>query len=212
MPTNNSPILPNNSTTLEHRAALACAAAEDLPLPIRDLWNPDTCPAALLPYLAWARSVDRWDAHWPVATKRKVIKAAWFIHKRKGTISALRRAVEPLGYLIEIREWFEQTPPGRRGTFRLRVGVLETGITAAMYPELERIIADTKPLSRHLAGLEISLESRGRIHVGATLFLGEELTVYPWTPAAIEISVRCAPAGADHTIDTLTIHPISEAS
>lgn len=202
-----SPLLPPSATELEHRAALACADAEALPLPIRALWNPDTCPAHLLPYLAWSRSVDRWDPNWPEATKRKVIKSAWAIHKRKGTIGAIRRAVEPLGYLIEVREWFEETPPAQPGTFKLRVGVLETGITDAMYPELVRIIDDTKPLTRHMTGLEISLESRGRVHVGAVAYLGDELTVYPWTPEDIEVACQIGPAGADHTIDTLTIHP-----
>lgn len=30
------------------------------PVSIRELWNPDTCPANLLPWLAWSFSVDRW--------------------------------------------------------------------------------------------------------------------------------------------------------
>lgn len=206
-----SDLLPPNAGQLLRHAAAACAEAADIPVPIRSLWDPDACPVALLPYLAWARSVDRWDPAWPESTKRRVIKAAWRIHKRKGTIGAIRRAVEPLGYLIEVREWWEQTPPAERGTFKLRVGVLETGITEAMYPELVRIIDDTKPLTRHMTGLEISLESRGQVYVGAVAYLGDELAVYPWTPADIEVSCAAHVVGADHTIDTLTINPQSEA-
>ncbi len=93
------------------------------------LWNPDTCPANLR--LAWSFSVDRWDDKWPEATKRAVIRDAYFIHCHKGTIGAIRRVVEPLGYLIEVREWwhFNEEP----GTFRIVVGVLEQGITEEMY-------------------------------------------------------------------------------
>ncbi|GHK16942.1 hypothetical protein ECZU03_07310 [Escherichia coli] len=32
-----------------------------MPVPLRTLWNWRTCPVKLLPYLAWALSVDRWD-------------------------------------------------------------------------------------------------------------------------------------------------------
>lgn len=113
----------------------------------------DTCPANLLPWLAWAFSVDRWDEKWPEATKRAVIRDAYFIHCHKGTIGAIRRVVEPLGYLINVKEWWETNDPP--GTFRLDIGVLESGITEEMYLEMERLIADAKPASRHLIGLNI---------------------------------------------------------
>jgi uncharacterized protein len=87
----------------------------------------------LLPYLAWAWSVDRWDEKWSEATKRSVVKSSRYVHKHKGTIGAIRRVVEPLGYLIKVIEWWKtnETP----GTFRLDVGVLDTGITEEMYQE-----------------------------------------------------------------------------
>ncbi|EDT3915309.1 phage tail protein I, partial [Salmonella enterica subsp. enterica serovar Gaminara] len=85
--------------------------------------------------------------------KRAVIRDAYFIHCHKGTIGAIRRVVEPLGYVINVTEWWESgdTP----GTFRLDIGVLESGITEEMYFEMERLIADAKPASRHLTGLNI---------------------------------------------------------
>ena len=200
-------LLPPSSTDLERRTAAACADATALPVPLRDLWNPYTCPAALLPYLAWAFSVDRWDANWAEATKRAVIAGAWWVHKRKGTIGAIRRVVEPLGYLIEVVEWFEEVPEATPGTFRLRIGVLDTGITDEMYLELERLIDDAKPLTRHMTGLAISLESRGTVRMGAAAYLGDELTVYPFEPGDIEIHGTAPLGGADHTIDTMSVYP-----
>ncbi|MBN0056565.1 phage tail protein I, partial [Pseudomonas aeruginosa] len=91
-------------------------------------------------------------------------------HSRKGTIGALRRVVEPLGYLIEVREWWQQAPAGIPGTFELLVGVLETGITEEMYEELTWLIDDAKPLTRHLVGLAISLESTGSVRLGAAVY------------------------------------------
>lgn len=199
-------LLPSGSTPLERATSLVMAESTALPVPIRALWNPDTCPEPLLPYLAWAFSVDRWDMHWPEATKRQVIKAAFFVHKHKGTIGALRRVVEPLGYLIKVIEWWQENPLGPRGTFRLEVGVLDTGITDAMYQELERLVDDAKPVSRHLLGLAISMETRGRINLGAAVFFGEELTVYPYTPDELTVSGIYGLSGSSHMIETTTIY------
>jgi len=62
-------LLPGNSTPLELQAARALSQIQRVPIPIRLLWNPDLCPLALLPYLAWSFSVDRWDSTWSESTK-----------------------------------------------------------------------------------------------------------------------------------------------
>lgn len=175
----NNRLLPVGSSPLEVAAATACAELERLPVPLRELWNPARCPVHLLPYLAWAFSVDRWDEAWPEDVKRGVVAAAFFIHRHKGTIGAVRRVVEPLGYLINVVEWFHTDGADPPGTFRLDIGVLETGITEEMYLEMERLIADAKPLSRHLIGLNILQDIPGLIYVGAAVVDGDVITVYP---------------------------------
>ncbi len=198
-------LLPPNASELERLAAEALAQIERVPVPLRDLWSPDTCPADLLPYLAWAFSVDRWSSAWPERAKRDAIKAAYFIHAHKGTIGALRRVVEPLGYLIEVREWWEEAPLGTPGTFRLLVGVLDTGITEEMYQELTWLIDDAKPVSRHLVGLAIGLDVAGTAHIGAALTTGDELTVYPPASRDIEVGGTLAWGAREHVIDTMDI-------
>ncbi|WP_010213945.1 phage tail protein I [Pseudomonas sp. R81] len=199
-------LLPGNATELERLGAEALAQIERVPVPLRDLWNPDTCPVALLPYLAWAFSVDRWSQAWPESAKRNAIKAAYFIHSRKGTIGALRRVVEPLGYLIEVVEWWETVPEGVPATFALKIGVLDTGITEEMYQELTWLIDDTKPLTRHLTGLAISLESTGSVFIGACVYEGDELSVYPPTQRDIDVSGAFRLGGREHHIDTMDIY------
>ncbi|KAB8065723.1 phage tail protein I [Janthinobacterium violaceinigrum] len=73
------PTLPPNTTALERTIAVACAELVNVPVPLRELWNADRCPVALLPFLAWACSVDRWDDNWPESIKRGTIKASYFI-------------------------------------------------------------------------------------------------------------------------------------
>ncbi|HEE9760583.1 TPA: phage tail protein I [Pseudomonas putida] len=199
-------LLPTGSTPLERAATEAMAEAMALRVPLRDLWSPDRCPLPLLPYLAWALSVDRWDQAWTEKTKRSVIKASFFVHKRKGTINAVRRVVEPLGYLIEVLEWWQTVPMGTPGTFALKVGVLDTGITEEMYQELERLIDDAKPVSRHLTGLAISLESKGDLNIGVALYEGDEIDVYPPVMRDIEVTGSFGVVGREHSIDTLDVY------
>ncbi|BEN26819.1 TPA: phage tail protein I [Serratia marcescens] len=170
-------LLPPHATPLMQRIEQACEKATTLPVPLRTLWDPGTCPPALLPYLAWALSVDRWDASWSTEAKRDAIRQSYFIHRHKGTIAALRRAVEPLGYLIQVIEWWQDGE--QPGTFRADIGVHEEGITEEMYQELERVIADAKPVSRHLIGLTLIQDVPGTLYIGAAAIDGDVITVYP---------------------------------
>ncbi|WP_409161193.1 phage tail protein I [Pectobacterium sp. B2J-2] len=196
-------LLPVGSSVLEVAAATACAEITRVPVPLRQLWNPDTCPAHLLPYLAWAFSVDRWDETWPENLKRRVIRDAFFIHRHKGTIGALRRVVEPFGYLIRISEWFQSG--GEPGTFRLDIGVQDSGITEETFYELERLIADAKPASRHLLGLNINLDTRGAAYVAALSYGGDDLTIYPYFPETITVSGLDVTGAALHLIDNVSV-------
>ena len=63
---------------------------------LRTLWDPWTCPAAELPALAWAWSVDIWNPNWPEERKRLVIAEARTYHRRKTTVAGFRMA---LGYV-----------------------------------------------------------------------------------------------------------------
>ncbi|MGY3296739.1 phage tail P2-like protein [Pseudomonas sp. TE6288] len=196
-------LLPVNSTQLERAVEVATDELTDIPL--RTLYNPDTCPAHLLYQLAWAWSVDRWDDGWSEAVKRSVIRSAFFVHAHKGTIGALRRVVEPFGYLIEINEWWQQQPRGVPGTFGLKVGVSDGGIDEETYRELSLLLDDARPVSRHLTTLQISLETRGTFYLASSLSDGDILDVYPPAQRDISVSGRIGRGGREHTIDTLDI-------
>ncbi|WP_407596990.1 phage tail protein I [Pseudomonas aeruginosa] len=198
-------LLPLSSTQLER--AIEAALAETTEIPLRTLYNPDTCPAHLLPWLAWTWSVDRWDSGWTEGVKRSAIRSAFYVHAHKGTIGALRRVVEPLGYLIEVIEWWQTVPRGVPGTFALKVGVLDTGITEEMYLELERLVDDAKPVSRQLTGLAISLETQGALNIGVAVYDGDVINVYPPMQRDIDVTGYIGASGREHTIDTLDVYP-----
>ncbi|PHV01656.1 phage tail protein I [Iodobacter sp. BJB302] len=172
-------LLPTGSSKLERAIAESCQAGQELPILLAALWNADTCPKAALPYLAWAFSVDRWDEHWSEPVQREVIRQSFFVHQHKGTIGALKRIVEPLGYRLEITEWWEENPTGPRGTFRLEVKTIDQGITEETQIELNYLIDEAKPLSRHLIEMNISVEPRGLIYTGVGQYQGEVINIYP---------------------------------
>lgn len=198
-------IMPSSSTELEILAAQALDKLSRVNIPISALWNADECPADLLPYLAWSWSVDRWDPSWSEQTKRNVIKASYSVHKKKGTIGSLRRVVEPLGYLIKITEWWKYD--GTPGTFKLDIGVLDTGITDEMYTELERLISDAKPLSRHLIGLSIKAEVSGIAYAGSATMSGSTTTIYPYAVENIDSVGVAYIAASVITNDAVSIYP-----
>ena len=175
-------LIATGSSVLEQLAAEACAVISDLSVPLRDLWNPWRCPVKFLPYLAWAFSVDRWEETWSETEKRRAVSDAFWIHQRKGTVAAVRRVIETLGYSMTLQEWWEVADPA--GTFRLEIELNDIGITEPMIKELERIIGDAKPVSRHISQLTLSSSSHGYAYAACTLTDGEEITVYPkgYTP------------------------------
>lgn len=170
-------LIATGSSVLEQRAAAACAVISELSVPLRDLWNPLRCPVKFLPYLAWAFSVDRWEETWSEKEKRKAVSDAFWIHQRKGTVAAVRRVIETLGYNMTLQEWWEVDDPA--GTFRLTVDLNDIGITEPMIKELERIIGDAKPVSRHLAQLTLSTLTLSPFYTAVAISDGNIVTVYP---------------------------------
>lgn len=197
--------LPLNSTPLE--LAIEAANYENTLIPLRSLYNADTCPEHLLPYLAWAWSVDRWNNGWSSEAKRSAIRSAYTVHARKGTIGALRRVVEPLGYLIDVVEWFDTMPEGVPGTFALEVGLNDAGITEELYEELAWLIDDARPVSRHMTNLALSLQTTGQLGIALCVQEGEEIDVYPPVPQDIDVTGTFGPALCVDETDTLDVYP-----
>lgn len=173
----NNSLMASGSSVLEQRAAAACSSISDLSVPLRDLWNPWKCPVKFLPYLAWAFSVDRWEETWSETEKRQAVSDAFWIHQRKGTVAAVRRVIETLGYSMTLQEWWKVADPA--GTFRLEIDLNDIGITEPMIKELERIIGDAKPVSSHISQLTLSLNVTALASIGSAFIDSEVITVYP---------------------------------
>lgn len=93
-----SSLLPPNANSHEHALDDATARVGEVPVELVKLWNAETCPANLLPWLAWALSVDEWDETWTEAQKRATVAASYEVHSHKGTPTAIISALQALGF------------------------------------------------------------------------------------------------------------------
>ncbi|MEC4090137.1 phage tail protein I [Pseudoalteromonas rubra] len=112
-------LLPPNATKLERELEQVIANAIDINVLIQDLWDPYKCPFKLLPWLAWAYSVDHWEDSWPEHIKRGVVANSFDVHKHKGTPYALQRALDSLGIRTNMLEWWEAQANGQPGTMKI---------------------------------------------------------------------------------------------
>lgn len=176
MPTD---LLPPNATPLEQALAQVSDRVAEIPLPIEQLWNPATCPAPILPWMAWGLSVDNWDSSWSEALKREAIAQSIEIHRAKGTPASVETLLSRFDDLLTLQEWHEFDPPRDPHTFEVTLELVQpdgsTGGARTTAAFAERIIAEVsrvKPLREHLVMVQ-RLAVEGVIGLaGAARFTG----------------------------------------
>ncbi|EWC40202.1 phage tail protein I [Stutzerimonas stutzeri] len=178
-----SELLPPNSIQLERIAAQVGVHATDLPVIIRDLWNPETCPINLLPWLAWAWSVDEWSDAWSERQRRDTVKQALAVQRIKGTIGAVTRGLGALGLPVRVQEWFAQAPAGAPYTFRLLLDVDQMPLTQASLQKVLQVVESTKNLRSQLETALLSATSRSTPYVAVVASVGIDVTVSYSAPA-----------------------------
>ena len=194
--------LPPNRTPLEQSLNRTMARMGSVPVPIRDLWSPERCPVALLPWLAWAWSVDEWKEDWPEARKREAVEASIELHRYKGSVWSVREALRRIGYKdVEIDEGIATlrhdgtamhdgsrtySGQGEWYAFNLRLDLGETaGVTAAESALMRAVATRFAPLSRRLndvrrtSSIEEQVEVRELFSFGIVLGYQDQLPVGP---------------------------------
>ena len=150
-------LLPPSASELERNLEVITQNLDDMPIHIRELWDPESCPESLLPWLAWSFSVDDWSDAWTTQQKRQAIKASFHVHQHKGTKGAVTRALSAVGYQAKIKEWFETG--GRPGTFGIRVEISDRGIDAATTKAIITQVDEAKNARSHYT-LSLAMSSR----------------------------------------------------
>lgn len=174
-----SSLLPINSTQLEKDIeAVIAARFNALLLQIKNLWNPDTCPVSLLPWLAWALSVEEWDPDWPEFTKREVVKNAVKLHFHKGTPWAVEQAIIAAGSPnARVVEWWEYS--GLPYHFKIEVDALGDSVPNETVTRMQRAIDQYKNVRSVQDALDFNLSVQSSVYFAAGYQSSETITVYP---------------------------------
>lgn len=170
-----SELLPPSATPQERALAETAARVSTVPTPARDLWNPDTCPVELLPWLAWAFSLDDWDVTWTEAQQRAAVKASYSVHRYKGTIGSVKDALQALGLGVQVQEWFNQIPAGDPYTYKLLLEVNQYGVSLAQLETIQAVVENAKNLRSHMTTLDLTVASNATVYIGAVAMSGNEI-------------------------------------
>lgn len=103
------PLLSTSSTALERAVSRVDAERRDA-IPwhlVAEFFDPETCPADLLGWLATVFSVDLWIEGWSETRQRQVIARAIELHRKKGTLAGM----EAFAALVDATVIEARTPP-----------------------------------------------------------------------------------------------------
>ena len=172
---NNQSLLPPNATALLKDLEATFEGSFDLPTLNRYVVNPQSAPAHILPWLAWAVSVDDWSDNWSEEVRRNVIKASIEVHKKKGTIGALKKALEAFNYTnVKVEEWFEYG--ANPYFFRVFFDVVEPGFDVNILPDVGKVIDNTKNARSHLESLRAYLSAEMGLTYLGSIIISKEVT------------------------------------
>lgn len=201
-----STLLPPNASPLE-RALDESAATRLAAVPVDVvglLYDPQRIPAQLLPWLAWAWSVDEWSPDWTEAQQRAAVAASFTVHQLKGTRGAVRRAVEAIYASARITEWFENG--SEPGTFDVDVEVTDEPVTEQTIADLIRVVTASKNVRSHF-DLRVIATVRGTVRTAAGTSGGDIVTVLPWYQREITSTGSVRHAAALTSYDTVEVFP-----
>lgn len=209
MPDNTPGTLPDlllpNATPLERAINLAVAdQLERLPKNVaRRLWNPDTCPLDLLPWLAWTFGVEVWDSNWTESVKRTRVKEAIPIARRKGTRGSIDRVLKSYGGDFAIQEWWQKEPKGPQHTFEISPNLSGADGETASAAFIESVIEDinlNKPLRSHYT-ITQGLKAKSELQIVAPVRTVMEVNLTMQTDVKpVNTSATLALAGATRVL------------
>ncbi|QDQ27705.1 phage tail protein I [Chitinimonas arctica] len=201
----NARLLPPNATALERAVADSTATPLD-PSVLRTLWSADHCPAPLLPYLAWAMSVDGWEFAQTDAQRRQLVRESLALHRRKGTPWAVKRALDIIGF--DNARLDEHPAAAHWAEFDLAVVVEDRPLDDAAVADALRMVALFKAERSHLRRFQAIQRVRGPLYVAAASCLGETIRVMPYQPRDLQLPRLPFTVGAAITlVEVVHIRP-----
>lgn len=176
-------LLPHNATNQEIALSETVERSSNQQFDINSLFNADTCPENVLPWLAWAVSVDEWNSAWSEQQKRATIKSSFLQHSTKGTIGAVRNKIESLGYDVTINEWFIDPAKMPPYTFDVIIDIAQQPVVQDIFNQAKRLIFSSKNTRSHLAKLRVITGQDNAVSAG----IAQEYGILCATGGSLEV-------------------------
>lgn len=182
------------------------------PIVIETLWDAWRCPAKLLPWLAWALSIDMWEPDWTEIDKRNAIARSPYLHRIKGTRLAVELALDLLRTPYAVTEWWETVPRARRGTAAVFV---EAGPSeppsqdlalGALRVRATRLVKASKPKSRAVA-IKVGHAASSPLGVAGGSVVRRIITLQPFVAAQPPVESALPVRAGAMTSRILTVSP-----
>lgn len=113
--------------------------------------NINSLSSLALDHLAVQYDVRVWRDTWPLSLKRSVLNTAIADKSKKGTLSAVKQALESLGSSAKVVEWWQETPKATPHTFKIYAtqALIEGVIRSELQEDIIKAIYDAKPMRSH---------------------------------------------------------------
>lgn len=198
-------LLPDNRTLIE--TALEQTLAEHLaaiPSPFPDLWNPDDVSLDLLPWLAQAKGVTRWNATAPESERRTAVRDIWPLQKEAGMRAAIRRATIAAGFEAEVVPWYRQQPAGSPYSMMVTGWAADKPLTEEQRLDLLQRVQDAVS-ERDEVTVRIGRQSSASPFIAAVAQLSKLVTVQPYVITELVSAAQPQMAVGLYSIKTMNI-------
>lgn len=113
--------------------------------------NLDKLTSDQLDHIAYAWDASVWRQSWSIEIKRNVLHNVILEKRKRGTVGAVKAAIESIGSFSELKEWWQEEPKGIPHTFKVTASVnnYEGVIEEELQEDLFALIDDAKPVRSH---------------------------------------------------------------
>lgn len=163
------------------------AAIDRTVLLIADIANVD---ASALPWLGDEYNVmgyKGWLLAESDAERRALIESSYEAHSRMGTLDGIKRAIALVGYIADVKPWYEYGGD----PYHIRVDLVDAidkGITEETYGMIRRMVEEWKAARTLLDSIELNVTTSGKVYAGAVAMSG----VTAWAmPGEQPVPIAC---------------------
>ena len=171
---------------------------------ISTLANPKLANEDFLPYLAHNYQVDFWSNDLTLDEKRAIIDFSINLHRKKGTLSALKAVLKRLNIDVTFYEWFEYE--GLPYHFKIDVDFLNRPVEDKDIKLIEEFVEIYKNTKSILEILNINLKTNVQEKYAAITITGEEIEVLPYSVRNLYFIQKEKYATAIKTSECITLN------